>query len=133
MKAIQITSVSGKSGPSKGSKMLRWIPGIIIASRISSGITSVINIAKACVDLVANSEPVHERLFKESKSLDPERQFPYHRFNVERDMQDIGLQEWSKMEEMASYTAVYMEEGEGVLKRNKCVDDLMNPPDIECK
>jgi predicted acylesterase/phospholipase RssA len=133
LKAIQITSASGKSGRSKGSNVLKWIPGVTTASRVVAGSTSARNIAKACVDLVTNSEPVHQRLFKESNSSDPERQFPYHRFNVDRDMQDIGLQEWSKMEEMASHTAVYIEEGEGVLKRNKCVHDLMNSPNMECK
>lgn len=133
VKAIQVASSSKTSGLSKGRKMLKWIPGLTTATRVPSGVISANNIAKACVDLVTNSEPVHQRLFKESNSSDPERQFRYHRFNVQRDMQDIGLQEWNKVEEMASHTSVYVEEGEGILKRDKCVVDLMDPPDIERK
>ena len=48
-------------------------------------------------------------------------------------MQDIGLQELNKMEEIAAHTSAYMEEGEGESKRNKCVQDLMSSPDIEGK
>jgi len=88
---------------------------------------------RACMDLTTNSEFVHQRLLGHVTSNDPEKKFPYHRFNVERDMEDIELQEWEKMEEMAQHTAVYMEQGEGELKRNNCVQDLMNPPAMECK
>jgi len=133
LKAIRILSDFKNSSPPKALKMFKWIPGLTTARRVPSGINSAKSIARACVDLVTNSEAVHQRLLKESKSSDPERQFPYHRFNVDRDMQNIGLQEWSKMEEMASHTAVYMEEGEGVLRLNRCVKDLMNPPEIERK
>jgi hypothetical protein len=101
-------------------------------ARIPSGLTALKNVAEACVKLTTNSETVHQRLFKLVLSADPEKKFPYHRFNVEWDLQDIGLQQWDKMEEMAAHTAVYMEEGEGELKRNECVQDLMSPPAIEC-
>ena len=90
-------------------------------------------IAEACVQLATSSEPVHRRLFQQSQSSDPQKTFPYHRFNVDRDLQDIGLEEWGKMQEMTAHTAVYMEEGEGVLRTNNCVQDLMNPQPMECK
>jgi hypothetical protein len=121
-------------------KVFKWIPGANsairaaeIASRTPGGLMALKRIGEVCVQLTTSSEPVHQRLLQLSMSADPEKIFPYHRFNVERDMQDIGLEEYDKMTEMMSHTAVYMEEGEGVAKRNTCVQDLMNPQAMECK
>jgi len=83
------------------------------------------NIVDACVKLATNSESVHERVFRQMVAADADGQLRYHRFNVDRDMEDIGLQEWQKMEEMGSHTAAYMEEAEKVVKRNTCVQDLI--------
>jgi hypothetical protein len=137
-------SVSKESGNSKKSeiksKVLKWIPGAKIAtrtakivSRTPEGLIALKKIGEVCVQLTTSSEPVHQRLLQLSLSSDPEKKFPYHRFNVERDMQDIGLEECNKMKEMMSHTAVYMEEGEGIARRNTCVQGLMNPQAMECK
>ena len=88
------------------------------------------NIAKACMDLAASSEPVHRRL-RNLASTYPEKAFLYYRFNVERAMQNIGLQECKKMEEIGVHTDSYM--GDVELEMNRCVQDLMAPPDIKCK
>lgn len=137
LKSIQIVDIqsagSKESDRSNKSKILRWAPGVKTATRIPSGLAVLKKIAEACVNLTTNSEPAHQRLLKLAASVDLEKKFPYHRFNVERDMQDIGLQEWNKIEEMAAHTAAYMEEGEGELKRNKCVQDLLHPSVVECK
>lgn len=135
LKAVQITDAQGNSS-SKGSrraKVLKLIPGATTASRIPVGLQEVEKMAQACVDLVTNSEPAHQRLLEESTSTDPSKKFPYYRFNVERDMQDIGLEEWHRVEEMNTHTKVYMEERERVLVKNECVHALMNPPVMECK
>jgi predicted acylesterase/phospholipase RssA len=50
-------------------------------------------IADACVKRTTNSEPVHQRLLKLALVPDLDRRFLYHRFKVERGIQDIGLQE----------------------------------------
>jgi hypothetical protein len=42
-----------------------------------------------------------------------------------RDMQDIAMQEWRKIEEITSHTLSWMEEGEGEIKRDNCGRDLM--------
>lgn len=122
------------------SKLLKWIPAAKmttraakIVSRTPEGLIALKKIGEVCVQLTTSFEPVHQRLLKLSLSSDPEKKFPYHRFNVERDMQDVGLEECNKMKEMMSHTAVYMEEGEGIARRNRCVQDLMNPQAMECK
>lgn len=101
------------------------IPGATTASRVPSGMVALKNIVDACVKLATNSEPVHERLYRQMEAANPRGALRYHRFNVDRDMNDIGLQEWQKMEEMGSHTAAYMEEAEKVAKKNSCVQDLI--------
>jgi len=122
------------------SNALALIPGVAsvtkyskIATRTPGGLIAMKNIAEACVQLATSSDPVHRRLFQQSQSPDLQKKFPYHRFNVDRDMQDIGLEEWGKMKEIRTHTDAYMEEGEGVLRKNNCVQDLMNLQPMECK
>jgi len=137
LKSVRVVDIQSTGSTEFNSfKVSSWIPGAKRAktmTRIPSGLTVLNKMTEACVELTANSEFVHQRLLKLATSGDPEKKFLYHRFNVERDMQDIELQEWDKMEEMTAHTSVYMEEGEGELKRNKCVQDLMSPPAVECK
>jgi len=136
LKAVQMTylqSTPQGSGSSMASAITKWIPGAVAASRVPSGLAQVTKIADACVQLVTNSDMVHQRLFKLSSSTDPEKRFPYHRFNVDRDMQDIGLQEWHRFEETAAHTAIYMDEGEAIGKKNNCVQDLINPKPLESR
>jgi Patatin-like phospholipase len=130
MRPVRVVDISSDSSNTSGVPW--WILGVKSATKIPSGVTALKKIAQACVELTGNSEPVHQRLLQLATSPDPEKIYSYHRFNVARDLQDIGLEEWNKMEELAGHTTVYMEEREGELKRNKCVEDLMKPPAIEC-
>jgi patatin-like phospholipase/acyl hydrolase len=149
LKSIRIVEMDSASSETKesatrkrtgiASAVLEWVLGamtanktIQTAARTPEGLMAVTKMAEVCVSLTTSSEPVHQRLLQLSQSSDPEKKFLYHRFNVERDMQDIGLEECHKMKEMMAHTAVYLEETEGVLKRNACVQDLMNPPAMEC-
>lgn len=95
------------------------------------GLSVVRKIGEMCVKLATTSEPAHQRLLRLSQSSNPDKRFPYHRFNVERDMHEIELQEWNQMETIGSHTARYMEEGEGESKRDRCVQDLMNPQAVQ--
>lgn len=138
IRVVEAAKGSGTETSQKKSKVFKWIPvtnsqAAKFASRTPGGLMALKRIGEVCVQLTTSSEPVHQRLLQLSMSADPEKIFPYHRFNVERDMQDIGLEEYDKMMEMMAHTAVYMEEGEGVAKRNSCVQDLMNPQAMECK
>ena len=103
------------------------------ASGVAAGEIALARIREACVELAFNSEPVHQRLLTLSTAVDPEKRFPYHRFNVERDMHEIELHEWDAMELLGSHTTSYMEEVERELERNKCVHELLNPQPVQCK
>jgi hypothetical protein len=122
--AVKVIQSDTKSNDSRD---WNWVPGGKTISNTFDGAKAIKDIASACVSLATNSEPAHQRLLSRAYSRDPRKRFPYHRFNVERDMQDIGLAEWARWEEMAAHTAAYMEAGEGVLKRDRCVEDLLGP------
>jgi hypothetical protein len=121
IRVIETSSVPTEERPAGlFSRVWNVIPGATTASRIPLGLNTLKAIADACVKLATSSEGVHQRVYKRAKSTP----FPYYRFNVERDMDDIGLQEWEKMVEMGQHTARYMQEGEGESKRDQCVEDL---------
>jgi hypothetical protein len=107
--------------------------GIGKATNAPSGLMKLKKIGEACVHLSTNSEYVHQRVFKSATSLDPDVRFPYHRFNVERGLDSIGLQEWKKVVTMAQRTNNYMAQGEGQMKRDSCVKDLLEPSALERK
>jgi len=46
-------------------------------------------------------------------------------------MQDIGLQEYNRINEIDMHTAAYLDANTGL--KDACVQDLMNPPALECK
>ena len=58
-------------------------------------------------------------------------QFPYFRFNVERDVGDIGLGDWEREEEIAVHTTAYLEETEAEEKKLVCVNCLTSNGYIE--
>ena len=131
-KSIRIVETNtNQSLPAKTSTLGNLIRGP--PSGAAAGEIALTRIREACVELAFNSEHVHQRLLTLSTSVDPEKQFPYHRFNVERDMHEIELHEWDAMELLGAHTTAYMEELERELKRNECVQMLINPPPIQCK
>jgi Zinc finger, ZZ type len=84
-------------------------------------------IMEACAQLSSNSEDAHETIFQRYRFVanSPERVFSYHRFSVDRDMEDIELQEWDKQNDIVAHTSNYMSEGEGEQKRDRCVEHLL--------
>jgi predicted acylesterase/phospholipase RssA len=108
--------------------IVSFVPGWKTAKNFPPGVLALIKMANAMSALVTNSEQVHQRLQRTSRTTDADKQFPYFRFNVERDVGDIGLEDWKKAEEMAAHTAVYMEEQETEEKRIMCVKCLIEPP-----
>lgn len=74
-------------------------------------------IAKALGQIVTNSSPPHRRLelaFSEHPS-------PYFRFNVDRGLESVVLDEWAKYQEVYSHTEGYMQEPEQKAKMAACV------------
>lgn len=89
---------------------------------------ALINMVRALSSLTMSSEEVHQRLLRESRSTDMNKQFPYFRFDVEREVGDIGLEAWKEFEEIAAYTEAYMGEYEAEERRRMCVKILIKPP-----
>lgn len=113
---------------------LSRIPGaksLLGLKRVPNGAMELAKIGRACVEMSTSSEPVHQSLFRLANSHDIHLRFPYHRFNVDRGMDAIGLEEWKAKVTMAAFTTRYMTEGEGEMKRNACVQDLLNPGRVE--
>jgi predicted acylesterase/phospholipase RssA len=90
-------------------------------------------IAEACVQLSHSAEATHQQIFKGANTQDPDGGFPYFRFNVERDMHDIGFHEWYKLAEIGDHTTRYLDEEEGRTKLEQCAKILIRPPIVECK
>jgi predicted acylesterase/phospholipase RssA len=132
LKSVRIVATNTNQSPApKTSTLENLIRGPTSAAM--AGEIALTKIRAACIELAFNSEHVHQRLLTLSASVDPEKRFPYHRFNVERDMHEIELHEWDAMELLGAHTTSYMEEIGRELKRNECVHMLINPPYIQCK
>jgi hypothetical protein len=76
----------------------------------------------ALTSIVTNTEAVHDQLER-----DAHEQFPYFRFNVERDVGDIGLEDWKKLSKMAAHTQAYMRTFEMEMKKISCAKCLIDP------
>jgi len=138
LKSVRVVDVrsnavpGGEASRTVRSSSLRPSKRIRLQETSSEGLSALTKIGEMCVQLATSSEHTHQRLLRLSQSGDPDKRFPYHRFNVERDMHEIELQEWSQMEAIGAHTATYMEEGERESKRNHCIEDLTNPAPIQC-
>lgn len=53
--------------------------------------------------------------------------FPYHRFNVARDMDKINLTEWQKCDEMTAAAREFLSEGTVRIQINECVEWMIQP------
>ena len=116
--------------------VLSRVPGAKIMRTVKNtpiGMMELTKIGKACVDMSTSSEPIHEAILRLANSPDPDLQFPYHRFNVEKGMESIGLEEWKAKVRIGELTTQYMRSGEGEMKRNTCVQGLWKPAPVERK
>ena len=132
----EITEDKSPSNPSRFSRFLSENPlskAVRKTYRTPAGIKALMEIVNACVELCNNAERVHERIFKSAHSVDFNSQFPYHRFDVDRDMDKMSLEEWRRMPEMIALTRTYLLQGETQKNVGQCVKYLLNPPDVECK
>jgi hypothetical protein len=92
------------------------------AKSLTPGMKALVDIAGALANLVTNSEDVHQRIDRESRS----KQLPYFRFNVSRDVGDIGLGDWNKASDLTAHTKNYLEESEVEDRRDRCVKVLLS-------
>ena len=138
-KNVQFVDIKDSDTPKAKSSLgsvLSRMPGVSILRTVKntpSGLMELKKIGKACVDLSTSSEPIHQAIFRLANSPDTDLQFPYHRFNVEKGMEFIALEEWKAKVRIGELTEQYMREGEGEVKRNRCVNDLWKPAKVERK
>jgi hypothetical protein len=132
-----VAKIESTSKPST-SRILLKIPGaqkVKKVRNVPAGLAELKKIATACVEMSASLESVHNKMVWMVNSPDPDirAHLRYHRFNVERGMDNIRLQEWKTAIRMGELTARSLAEEEVQLKRDACVQDLFKPSVIECK
>jgi len=98
------------------------IPYWKTAKNILPGILALLKMAEALTSIVTNTEGVHEALEREAH-----QRFPYFRFNVERNVGDIGLEDWKKLGAMATHTKAYMGTFDSEKKKILCGKCLIDP------
>jgi predicted acylesterase/phospholipase RssA len=108
--------------------IVSFVPGRKTARNFPRGVLALITMANALSSLVTSSEDVHQQLQRTSRATDTDKQFPYFRFNVDRDVGDIGLVDWRKQEEIAAHTTAYLNEQEVEEMKSRCVTSLIYPP-----
>ena len=102
-----------------------------IATNFPPGVLTFIKMADKLSKLITDSEHVHQRVRRTARSTDIDKRFPDFRFNVERDVGDIGLEEWRMEEEMAAHTMAYLHKQEVGECKMECVEYLVNPPEFK--
>jgi predicted acylesterase/phospholipase RssA len=92
------------------------------AKNIPRGVLALLKMANALISVVTYTEAVHDMLQRDS-----DQQYPYFRFNVERDVGDIGLEDWKKVHALTTYTTAYMTIFESEKRKNMCAKCLIQP------
>lgn len=110
-----------------------YIPGFARAAdnfkkvkNLPAGVMAVIQMAKAVSQLITSSEEVHRNLDTEAYENDANGQFRYFRFNVERDVGDIGFGDITNIHDMNVDTIAYMGDSARFMKM-ACVKQLIAP------
>jgi hypothetical protein len=108
--------------PKSGSEsVLSSIPGLNLLLGGAKGLRALTKIAAVGVELSTASGEAHERMYERANAKNAE--FPYYRFDVDG-VDDVGLQEWKKMQELGQITQGYMERAETRKLLGTCVRDL---------
>lgn len=111
-------------------QLVSFVPGWKTANHFPSGVLALIKMASTMSSLIMDSEGVHQRLQRDSRATDINKQFPYFRFNVERDIGDIGFGDWSTQERVRVHTDSYMQEQEAEERKATCVNYLMSSSNV---
>lgn len=110
------------------------LPGSETATRIAripGGLKTLKAFAEELVKLSTESEETHREMLRLANSKDPYDRFPYHRFNVQRGLQGISLEEWRKRSKLAALTRGYLSDPSIEKAMEMCLDDLVHPGPVE--
>jgi predicted acylesterase/phospholipase RssA len=98
---------------------------------LPGGVKAELHIIGGLVDLSTNSKEVHERILKQINSRDESAKFPYFRFNVVQGMEEIGMEEWRKVNKMSEMTRGYLASRDVIPQLKKCAEGLLYPQAFE--
>jgi len=98
------------------------IPYWKTAKNIPPGILALLKMAGGLTSIVTNTEAVHDGLQRGA-----DQQFPYFRFNVERNVGDIGLEDWKKLGALTTHTSAYMMTYDSERRKILCAKCLIDP------
>lgn len=90
-------------------------------SRVLPSVMTLKAIVEEVVKLSTSAEDTHEEMLKLANS---DQRVSYHRFNVQRGLDQIGLEEWAKATELAALTRGYLEGTETQLALVKCAKEI---------
>lgn len=77
-----------------------------IITKVSGKLAFKVEVARWCVKLLTSSEKVHHHLLRRAKGFGIGQR--YFRFNVRQGMSEIGLADWTKVEDMIVLAQDYM-------------------------
>jgi predicted acylesterase/phospholipase RssA len=113
--------------------LLDKVPVWRTARKFPAGVKAVIMMAGAMSALVTDSETVHNQIFDASRAANIDARFPYFRFNVERDVGDIGLGEYKRSPELAALSKTYLSRPDIVDRKMRCIRWLITSEPIPRK
>jgi len=134
VESTSIPSILGKMTAAATARLSKTIPGLATASmiaRVGPGVMTLKAFAKELVTLSTSADDTHEEMQKIANSRDLPQRFLYYRFNVQRGMDTIGLEEWTKNREIGAVTRGYLEEKETQTAMTTCIRSLVEPPAVE--
>jgi len=102
-------------------KLLSIFPGWKTATNFPSGVVAVLKMASVLSSLITDSEAVDDALSHAAER----RKFAYFRFNVERQVGDIGLEDFSKSRHIAALSRGYLNQHSTRQKKKECVRRLI--------
>jgi hypothetical protein len=128
--SIRQVSFDQNSQESILAEVKRYLPDVVtraweMPKYSLAGLKSLIEMGSVLAQLATNSEDVHQRVQRAHRGNSSEYQSHYFRFNVPRDVGDIGLGDWCKLEELAAHTDNYMKEYETEEQMSRCVKSLL--------
>lgn len=125
---IYSETASSTSWASALTSVISKLPGQKTAHRISRMGPSILALeafAKELVKMSTSAEDTHEDMLKLTSY---DSRVSYHRFNVQRGLDQIGLEEWAKKFELGASTRGYLEGKDTQIAIEKCACDLIKPP-----
>ena len=105
---------------------IKKVPGVETAINFPKGVATVLTMAKAMKSIATDSEKAHERMSRHSR-MTKDYILSYFRFNVERDVGDIGMEEAKKSLQIAAHTSAYLALDDSLKKRARCTKYFIHP------